>query len=157
MNNLKAADTIPFDLLARAKEQMLKFSDEPKRIDDVRDIEIKIMNAYCPASVVLRPFVGKYKLRNYRGPIEYITAQCDGKTFAIEIGLHVVDATQNIPVHLTVQKRYSQEILCSSLSAREWFENAIREAILWSTTHEIDESLVRDGEFVIDPHPERKQ
>jgi hypothetical protein len=125
--------------------------------EDSRDIEVKIMNAYCAASEILRQFEGKYKLRNYRGPIESVVVQCDGDFFSITVGIHVLDVETKRPVRLTVNKAYPQYMLeRDGGGTKRFFESCLREAFRWTHNHELDEAFVCDGKFVNDPHPESR-
>jgi hypothetical protein len=124
-------------------------------IDDSRDIEVKILNVSAPASEILRQFEGKYKLRNYRGPIESVVVQSDPEWFQILITLHVLDVRTKLPIHLTVNKNYPRVVFEKDGSVtKRFFEHALRQAFQWTHNHELDESFVCDGQFVTDPHPE---
>jgi hypothetical protein len=123
-------------------------------LNDVRDIEIQIVNPSAPVSANLREFVGRYKLRNYRGPIEWVQVQGDEHKGVVEMGLHVIDVEKQTPVRLKVSRFFSMYAL--GHGGQAFFDRFLSDAIVWATKHEIYESLVCDGKFVVEPHPERK-
>lgn len=129
----------------------------PLGATDSRDIEIKILNASCEASEIVRQFEGKYKLRNYRVPIESVTVQCDPNFFLIIVGLYVLDVGNGCPIRLTVEKSYPRWMLESDLrGTKGFFEQCLRQAFQWTHNHELDECFVCDGQFVTDPHPDER-
>jgi hypothetical protein len=122
---------------------------------DSRDIEVKVMNVTAPCSAALRQFEGKYKLQRYRGPIASVIVQCDDNFFIILVGIHVLDAANGEPIHLTVEKTYPRWMLEGDLrGTKGFFEQCLRQALQWTHNHELDESFVCEGKFVTDPHPE---
>lgn len=124
-------------------------------IGDARDIQVKVINVSSPAGEVLRQFEGKYKLRNYQGPIDNVTVQCDPNFFIISVGIHVLDVGNGCPIRLTVVKTYPRWLLeTDAAGSQRFFESCLRQAFQWTHNHELDESFVRDGAFVTDPHPE---
>ena len=125
-------------------------------IPDARDIEVKLLPE-ARKHAVLGSFEGKYKLRNYRGPIAYVNVQVNEHFFYFRIGMLVVDVETQKPVHLTADKSWAIDLIHYYSAPEEAFENMLIESIRWVHNHELDECLLRDGEHVTDPHPETKK
>lgn len=150
-------------------------------LDDVRDINVETCHGDDRQNYQdLRAIADKIVLRNYRGPIESIKVTSRMGGIAVEVVIFVIDVNTKRPVRLTAGKSYPEAMYAPHYAYEYLVERAssmnegsralagrragragyitaiIRETIRYAVLHELDESLLYDGQFVTDPHPEQK-
>lgn len=96
-------------------------------------------------------YLQKFVLKNYCGPIERITVAVTPMDWMVQIDFAGIDTRTNQPHKFSLMRKI---ILSEYRDWQECFDRFLRSLIREVVLHEIDECLLKDGEHLVNPHPE---